>query len=282
LAVGRGAALPRPSRRASRRPGYETFRFPQPGRVVPHREWNTGTQHHASGVAILRGALDHAYHSSRVPGWAGLCEISDETMSNRNALSRAGAGFMALLLSVAPALAGSTFCDKFANKNDPAWGDQDGSWTIAKHRYYATMPDNNPLTYTDLDDYQSLKTFTLDVTVNDVYDGGIWLRSQYNGGAPNGVLLVVGGACSNYTGLYWHVVQNGNPGQCLDEMNVSGLEGSNAKIRVVVKGDTYTAYVNGAMVKSLTDTTYATGSAGLYDNSAAPEETFSDFCLKEK
>jgi hypothetical protein len=187
---------------------------------------------------------------------------------------------MALLLAATPALAGGTFCDKFVSKNDPAWGDQDGSWTIAKRRYYATMPDNNPLTYTDLTDYQSLTSFTLNVTVNDVYDGGIWLRSQYNGGAPNGVLLVVGGACSNYTGLYWHVVHDGSAGQCLNEVNVSGLEGSNAKIKIVAKGDTYTAYVNGAMVTSLTDSTYTTGSAGLYDNSAAPAESFSHFCLK--
>jgi hypothetical protein len=142
------------------------------------------------------------------------------------------------------------------------------------------MPDNNPLTYTDLAKYQSLKNFTLDVTVNDVYDGGIWLRSQYNAGAPNGVLLVIGGACGSYTGVYWHVVQNGSPGQCLNEVNVPGLEGSNAKIKVVAKGNTYKAYVNGAMVTSLTDTTYTTGSAGLYDNSAAPQETFSHFCLK--
>jgi len=203
-------------------------------------------------------------------------------MSNRNRLGRTGAAIMALLLAVTPALAGSTFCDKFTKKNDPAWGDQAGAWTIAKRRYYATKPDNNPLTYTDLVNYQSLTNFTLDVTVNDVYDGGIWLRSQYNNGEPNGILLVVGGACSNYTGMYWHVVVNGNPGNCLDEVNVAGLEGSNAKIKVVAKGDTYTAYVNGAKVTSLTDSTYETGSAGLYDNSAAPAETFSDFCLKAK
>ena len=77
----------------------------------------------------------------------GIWEISDKTMSNRNRLSRVGGGFMALLLAVTPALAGSTFCDKFVSKKDPAWGDQDGSWTIAKHRYYATMPNNDPLTY---------------------------------------------------------------------------------------------------------------------------------------
>jgi hypothetical protein len=194
-------------------------------------------------------------------------------------ISKGAAGLAAAWLAVTPALAAKTFCDGFKAKNDPAWGNQDGSWTIAGRKYYATAPDNNPLTYTDLVDYQSLKNFTVNVTVNNVYDGGIWLRSQSNAAAPNGILLVVGGACSNYTGLYWHVVTNGVPGQCLNEVNVSGLEGSNARVKVVVKGDTYTAYIGGKKITSLTDSTYTAGSTGLYDNSAAPQETFSHYCL---
>lgn len=194
-------------------------------------------------------------------------------------ISRGAAALAAAWFAVTPALAAKTFCDSFKMKSDPAWSDQNGSWTIAGHRYYAAAPDNNPLTYTDLVDYQSLKNFTVNVTVNDVYDGGLWLRSQFNAGAPNGILLVVGGACSSYTGLYWHVVTNGVPGQCLNVANVSGLAGSNAKVRVVVKGDTYTAYVAGKKVTSLTSSAYSVGSTGLYDNSGAPQDTFSHYCL---
>jgi len=200
-------------------------------------------------------------------------------VAGRQGFSRGAAALAAAWLAVTPALAAETFCDSFRTKNDPAWGDQGGSWTVAGRKYYATAPDNNPLTYTDLVNYQSLKNFTVNVTVNDVYDGGIWLRSQFNAGAPNGILLVVGGACSSYTGLYWHVVTNGDAGQCLNLANVSGLEGSKAKVKVVVKGDTYTAYVGGKEVTSLTSSTYSAGSTGLYDNSGAPQETFSHYCL---
>lgn len=200
-------------------------------------------------------------------------------MFGRHHISRVQVTFMAALLASPPALASSTFCDTFMNANDPAWGNQDGSWAIAHRKYYATKPNNNPLTYTDLVNYQALKNFTVGVTVNDVLDGGIWLRSQYNAGALNGVLLVVGGACSSDTGLYWHVVQSGNTGNCLNVVSVPGLKGSKAKIKVVVKGDTYTAFVNGTEVTSLTNATYTSGSAGLYDNSAAPAESFSHFCM---
>jgi hypothetical protein len=190
-----------------------------------------------------------------------------------------------LLLGAAltPARAATHFCDSFTSMTDPNWGNQDGAWTIAKRKYYATQPSNDPLTYTDLVSYQSLTDFTLKVTVKDVYDGGIWLRSKWNG-AVNGVLLVVGGAYSNYTGLYWHIATNGSLSAPQNEVNIPGLQGSTAKIKVVVKGDTYAAYVNGAKTPAtiLTDSTYATGSAGLYDNSAAPKEIFGKFCISGK
>jgi hypothetical protein len=39
----------------------------------------------------------------------------------------------AFLLAAAPLHAAVRFCDFFKIKTDPAWGDQNGDWTIAKH-----------------------------------------------------------------------------------------------------------------------------------------------------
>ena len=182
--------------------------------------------------------------------------------------------------AASPVQAAKLFCDSFKSAKDPAWGNQDGNWTIEKRKYYATAPNNAPLTYTDLVAYQSLGNATVKVTVNDVFDGGVWLHSMWNGTA-SGVLLVVGGAYSNYTGLYWHIVTNGVVGPAQNLVTLPGFEGSTAKLRIVVKGNKYAVFVNGAKTSAttLTDSTYASGSAGLYDNSAAPEETFSSFCL---
>ena len=186
----------------------------------------------------------------------------------------------AVLLVAAPLRAAPLFCDAFKTKTDPAWGNQDGAWTIAKHKYWATAPNNAPLTYTDLVAYQSLTNFTVTVTVNDVYDGGVWLRSTWNG-AANGILLVVGGGYSNYTGLYWHVVTNGQVGPPQNLVTLPNFEGSTAKLKIVAKGQVYSVYVNGAKTAAttLTDSTYSSGSVGLYDYSVAPQETFSKFCL---
>ena len=194
---------------------------------------------------------------------------------------RAMALSVVAVLAAMPSLHAAThFCDGFKSATDPAWGNEDGAWKIAKRTYYATAPSNAPLTYTDLVSFNALSNFTLSVTVNNVYDGGIWLRSSWNG-AANGVLLVVGGASSNYTGLYWHIVTNGVVGPPQDLATLQGFRGSTAKIKVVAKGKTFAAYVNGSATAAttLTDSTYTTGSAGLYDNSAAPQETFSKFCL---
>ncbi len=186
----------------------------------------------------------------------------------------------ALVLAPPASRAATRFCDAFKSKTDPAWGNQSGAWTIAKKRYYATQPSNAPLTYTDLVSYQNFGKATVTVTVNDVYDGGVWLRSHWNG-AANGILLVVGGAYSNYTGLYWHVVTNGVVGPAQNEVDVPGLKGSTVKLKIVVKGDTYSVFVNGSKTaaSTLTDATYGSGSVGLYDNSAAPQESFGNFCV---
>jgi hypothetical protein len=53
---------------------------------------------------------------------------------------------------------------------------------------------------------------------------------------------------------------------------------SNAHIRVVVKGDTFSAYVNGSSspATTLTTTAFTSGGVGLYDFSA---QTFDNFVL---
>lgn len=107
---------------------------------------------------------------------------------------------LALTAVVAPVRAATHFCDSFKSPTDPNWGNQDGAW-IAKRKCFATQASTDSLTYTDLVSYQSLSDFTLKATVNDVYNGGIWLHGKWTG-VVNGVLLVVGGAA----GEFWKVL----------------------------------------------------------------------------
>jgi hypothetical protein len=189
-----------------------------------------------------------------------------------------------------PAFAARTFCDSFRPTASADWGNQRGAWRTGQGQYDASSPSNGPLTYTDLTPYQNLTKFTVWVTVNDLNDGGVWLRSHWNGGAINGVLLVTGGDTGSNNGFYWHVVTNGVPGSQLQNVSVPGIQGTNVALKIVVSGKTYKLYMAGSStpLSTLIDGAYASGSVGLYDYSptsgaGSPRgETFSHFCLEAR
>jgi hypothetical protein len=159
------------------------------------------------------------------------------------------------------------FFDDFTNGANPAWGNERGSWRALDGAYDATSPSNNPMTYSSVTTLPKLTDFTVKVTVNNLNDGGLWLRSSFNGGAINGVLLVTGGYGGSFDGLYFHVFRNGNPGDPLSKVDVPGLQGKNVDLRVIVAGNTYSVFLNDAEtpVATLVDSTFSSGSFGLYD-----------------
>jgi hypothetical protein len=119
----------------------------------------------------------------------------------------------------------------------------------------------------------NLTDFTFEVDVNNVADGGIWLRATNAPGTSvgiKGVLLVTGAGATGGTGLYFHVVPDGSTyGSFLDVTPNLFAAGSNPHLHVVVSGDTYQAFVNGALTPALTLTTsaFSSGRVALYDNS---------------
>jgi len=175
----------------------------------------------------------------------------------------------AYVFNFGPAFATVVFSDNFNSGANAAWGNQRGSWRASDGVYDAASPSNSPVTYTDVLTLPSLTDFVLDVDVNALDDGGIWLRSNYNGGAINGVLLVTGGNTGTYDGLYWHIVQNGGFSGSSNSASQAGLQETNHHLHIVVSGDTYTVYLDysSSSFTSLTTALFASGSAGLYDYS---------------
>lgn len=162
------------------------------------------------------------------------------------------------------------FFDDFTSGASPGWGNEVGNWSATGGVYSAGFPSNNPLTYSSITTSigSTLTDFAIDVDINNVADGGIWLRSVDN---ANGILLVTGGGSSGGTGLYWHIVMNGNTGASLGLVTGLFTPGvSDPHIRVTVSGNTYSAFVNGSAVAATTLTTsaFASGKAGLYDFSS--------------
>lgn len=161
------------------------------------------------------------------------------------------------------------FFDDFTNGASSAWGNERGTWRAVDGTYDATFPSNSPLTYSSVTTLPALTNFTASLTANDVNDGGVWLRSSFNGGAINGILLVTGGDGGTFNGFYFHEVHNGVTGAELSKVGVPGLQGANVDLRIVVSGNTYSVFLGSSItpVTTLVDSAFSSGSFGLYDNS---------------
>jgi hypothetical protein len=179
------------------------------------------------------------------------------------------------VLGLATGLPAQTiFSDSFTGGASAAWGNEVGGWTATSGVYFPTAPNNSPATYTSLP--YTLTDFSVTVTIGQLSDGGIWLRSANN---QNGILLVTGGNGRTGTGLYWHEIQNGVVSPALNAVTGLFVNGvSNATIRVEVVGTTFSAFVNDATTAAtvLTSTLFPSGKVGLYGFSA---QTFDNFSL---
>ena len=175
-----------------------------------------------------------------------------------------------LFLVTGAANAGEIFFDDFESGPSLDWGNQRGSWYQHDGIYDSQFPNNNPLTYSSITAFPNLTDFTVEVDINNAHDGGIFLRSDYNNGLINGVLLVTGGHHSSYNGLYWHIVTNGNAGTGYGKTDVPGLQGSDIHLKIVVEENTYSAYLGDSdtPVTTLVTSVLSSGSVALYDFSS--------------
>lgn len=162
----------------------------------------------------------------------------------------------------------SLFFDDFNSGASPLWGNEAGSWSASSGVYSAATPGNFPNAHSTLP--YVLADFTVELDINNVQDGGIWLRSAAAGGTSigrTGVLLVTGVS----GGLYWHIVATGSSyGSILNPVTGLFTAGvSDPHLSVKVLGDNYSVFVNGAgsPATTLTTGTFASGQLALYDNS---------------
>jgi hypothetical protein len=196
-------------------------------------------------------------------------------------------------LFAGPVRAATVFSDNFNSGAKPDWGNEQGQWRAVSGTYDASIPGNggtHPVTYSSVTTHPALTDFTVKVTVKHLNDGGVWLRSAYNGGQINGVLLVTGGESGTYNGFYWHVVQNGSFSSPMGLAAFPGAQGANLKLRITVHKNIYALYVGSSKtpLTSITTGAFASGSVGLYDyspNSGASEprgQTFDNVVISAR
>jgi hypothetical protein len=173
------------------------------------------------------------------------------------------------------------FTDNFDNGASPLWGNEVGAWSAAGGVYFATLPNNNPQAYSSLP--FTLTDFTMEFDINNVRDGGVWLRSTPSPGTAvgiKGVLLVLKNPAQGLSGnIYWHTTTDGKILSLPQGVAYAPYtSGSSPHVRVVVTGDLFQAFVNGSATPSTTITTsdFPSGRVALYDFSA---QTFDNVVL---
>lgn len=173
--------------------------------------------------------------------------------------------FLLVLTWGTPVLAVLIITENFSPTQSSPWGNERGSWVAANGLYSAQYPSNSPLTYTSLP--IPLTDFVFECDIIGVSDGGIWLRSNFRNGKASGVLLITGGYGRSGTGLYWHIVHNDNVSPILNPVGRLFSQKQNIHLRVEVKGNTYSAFLNGSRTAatSLTSGEFSSGYVGLYD-----------------
>lgn len=155
------------------------------------------------------------------------------------------------------------FYDDFNSGASTLWGDESGSWFVSGGEYRAQYPDNYPNAHSSLP--FDLQDFEFEVDINNLHDGGVWLRSYenpYSSIRACGVLLVTKG-----NGFYWHIVTGGSYGGSLNPTGYLFAAGSDIHLRVTVFGDIYSAYLGSGTspVTTLTTSAFSSGRVGLYD-----------------
>jgi hypothetical protein len=183
-------------------------------------------------------------------------------MNRKMTLSLVFLMLLALLLcTTGPAWSGmrTAFSNDFSQGLSPLWSNDSGNWGLQGGYYTGGY-------YTAIKGL-ILANITVDVDYYQVGDGGIWLRSAYNSGAVNGVILV-----TRSGDIYWHVFQNGS----ILSPTFRGYTGitwsAHPHVKVVVKGHTFSAYVDGnptpvtSFTYEDTDPQYYSGLVGLYNN----------------
>jgi hypothetical protein len=156
------------------------------------------------------------------------------------------------------------FADNFDNGASSLWGNEVGNWQQTQGNYDSQNPNNSPLTYSSLP--YLLKDFSIELDINNVQDGGVFLRSTDNN---NGVLFVTGGEIGTGTGFYWHIIQDGVVSGILNP-SVSGLVQpgiSNIHLKIEVVGDNYSVFLNNDLtpITTLTTSLFSSGQVALYD-----------------
>jgi len=180
---------------------------------------------------------------------------------------RSGVAALSLTL-ILRAEADTVFSDNFDSRASPLWGNESGRWSAAGGTYHATSPRHMPAAISSLP--HDLTNFWLDVDIDNVVDGGVWLRSSPVPGTSIGIKGVLLNLKVPDRGpkIYWHIVSDGNDyGVPLNVKYNAFPVGEIVHVHIEVSGTTYAAFLNGSSTPATVINTceFSSGQVALYD-----------------
>ena len=157
------------------------------------------------------------------------------------------------------------FSDNFDAGASPLWGNQLGNWTDAGGVYQAQVYNNFPASHSSLP--FNLQDFEYEMNINQIKEGGVFLRSSEAPGSAIGIEGVMFVFASNQ--FFWHVVAPDTYGPGFNQVFSAFTDGDNIHLRMTAVGDTYSAFINGSAtpVTTLTTTAFSSGGVAVYDRS---------------
>lgn len=185
-------------------------------------------------------------------------------------------------LSSFHASAATIFSDTFDGNADPQWSEDSGTWNVASGVYRAETPSTvGPFRYSSLP--FDLTDFSVNMDINGFFNSAIMLRSDFNGGAYNGVMLVTGGLGGGGNGIYWHIWQNGSLTGILNPSGNLFASQTDFSLRIDVSGDTYSAFVNGSnsAATTLTTSLFSSGEVALVQNNNDSFQSFDNVLISD-
>jgi TolB-like protein len=163
-----------------------------------------------------------------------------------------------------------TFFDDFNAGPKPDWKPINGNWTMANGKYIVTSIQNEVPYCTILQgkEWRNLIVkidihpgYTTDYNSNGWYRVNICPRMI---SAGERICFGVVGRKNSFSQAYWFVVKKGeNEAQHIAKVPIETSSGQPVNIKIEVKGDIFTAYINDTQVNQIYDKSFTSGSVGL-------------------
>jgi len=160
---------------------------------------------------------------------------------------------------------GTLFFDNFSAGPKPDWKQVSGNWTMANGMYTVEKIEENDLYFTFLDKEMGTDfVLTLDAKpghTGSYYNEAIICPRMLS--AEDGVCLRIASKYGSFVRAGWSVRKDGKWGELMGMIQMDTPTGKMVHIKIEVKDNTFTAYLDGSQISQVYDASLSSGLIGV-------------------